>query len=79
MAEPDHIFLKPLPNLATEDAPAAFPFFYINATKFENVIRKFYPEQMGPISSIDPIGNSPAIIKKVSECVCLCEGPYVHV
>lgn len=30
MAEPDHLMLKPIPNLATPDKPAAFPFFYIN-------------------------------------------------
>jgi hypothetical protein len=30
MAEPDHLMLKPIPNLATPNKPAAFPFFYIN-------------------------------------------------
>lgn len=64
MAEPDHIFVKPLPNLATEELPAAFPFFYIKPMSHENVVRKFYPQHMGPISNIDPIGNSPVIIKK---------------
>ncbi|MCO5595772.1 hypothetical protein L7F22_049820 [Adiantum nelumboides] len=64
MVEPDHIIVKPLPNLATEDTPAAFPFFYITPTKYEEVIRKYFPEHMGPISNVDPIGNSPAIIKK---------------
>ncbi|KAI5064129.1 hypothetical protein GOP47_0020799 [Adiantum capillus-veneris] len=64
MAEPDHIIVKPLPNLATEDIPAAFPFFYITPTKYEEVVRKYYPEHMGPVSNVDPIGNSPAIIKK---------------
>ncbi|XBJ25293.1 hypothetical protein VPH35_002985 [Triticum aestivum] len=38
MAEPDHIFVKPLPNLAHEEK--------------------------GPVSNIDPIGNSPVIIQK---------------
>lgn len=64
MAEPDHIFVKPIPNLATEDTPAAFPFFYITPTKYKDVVRKFYPKHMGPVSNVDPIGNSPAIIKK---------------
>eukprot|EP00249_Psilotum_nudum_P016676 c25940_g1_i1 orf=346-1458(+) len=64
MAEPDHIFVKPLPNLATEDNPVAFHFFYIKPADHEGVIRKFYPEQMGPVTNIDPIGNSPVIIKK---------------
>lgn len=65
MAEPDHIFLKPLPNLVYEEYPAAFPFFYIKPAENEKIIRKFYPEEMGPVSNIDPIGNSPVIIKKV--------------
>lgn len=65
MAEPDHVFIKPLPNLATEDMPAAFPFFYIVPKNNEDVLRKFYPKDMGPITNIDPIGNSPVIIKKV--------------
>jgi hypothetical protein len=30
MAEPDHLMMKPIPNLATPEKPAAFPFFYIN-------------------------------------------------
>jgi hypothetical protein len=29
------------------------------------VLRKFYPEEKGPITNIDPIGNSPVIIQKV--------------
>lgn len=64
MAEPDHIITKPLPNLATAANPSAFPFFYIKPTEYEKVIRKFYPESMGPVSGIDPIGNSPVIISK---------------
>ncbi|PIM98137.1 hypothetical protein CDL12_29385 [Handroanthus impetiginosus] len=65
MAEPDHIFLKPLPNLGHEGYPAAFPFFYIRPVENVEIIRKFYPEEMGPITDIDPIGNSPVIIRKV--------------
>nr|GME19184.1 hydroxyproline O-arabinosyltransferase 3-like [Ipomoea batatas] len=65
MAEPDHIFLKPLPNLAHGDYPAGFPFFYIKPAEHEKIIRKFFPEENGPVTNIDPIGNSPVIIKKV--------------
>ena len=65
MAEPDHVFIRPLPNLATEDMPAAFKFFYIVPTENEEVLRKFFPKEKGPITNIDPIGNSPVIIKKV--------------
>ncbi|KAH7436274.1 hypothetical protein KP509_05G011400 [Ceratopteris richardii] len=64
MAEPDHIFVKPLPNLATDELPAAFQFSYIQPLKHEKIVRKYFPEEMGPISRIDSIGNSPAIIKK---------------
>eukprot|EP01018_Ginkgo_biloba_P022619 Gb_35113 [translate_table: standard] len=66
MAEPDHVIVKPIPNLATEDFPAAFPFFYIVPQEHEKIIRKFFPEEKGPITNIDPIGNSPVIIKKDS-------------
>lgn len=65
MAEPDHVFIRPLPNLATEDMPAAFKFFYIVPTENEEILRKFFPKEKGPITNIDPIGNSPVIIKKV--------------
>ena len=65
MAEPDHVFVNPLPNLAVGGRPAAFPFFYITPEKFENIVRKYYPVEMGPVSNIDPIGNSPVIISKV--------------
>lgn len=65
MAEPDHVFVNPLPNLARDGHPAAFPFFYIKPTEHEDIIRKFYPAEKGPVSNIDPIGNSPVIIHKV--------------
>ncbi|KAL3324598.1 hypothetical protein AABB24_038632 [Solanum stoloniferum] len=64
MAEPDHVFANPLPNLARGDLPAAFPFFYIKPAEHEEVIRKYYPEDLGPVTNVDPIGNSPVIIKK---------------
>uniref|UniRef100_A0A0D3AIV1 Hydroxyproline O-arabinosyltransferase-like domain-containing protein n=1 Tax=Brassica oleracea var. oleracea TaxID=109376 RepID=A0A0D3AIV1_BRAOL len=66
MAEPDHIFVNPLPNLAAGGSPAAFPFFYITPQKFENIVRKYYPVEMGPVTNIDPIGSSPVIISKES-------------
>eukprot|EP00257_Ricinus_communis_P013351 XP_015570769.1 hydroxyproline O-arabinosyltransferase 3 isoform X2 [Ricinus communis] len=64
MAEPDHIFINPLPNLAHGGYPAAFPFFYIKPAENENIVRKFYPAEKGPVTNVDPIGNSPVIIKK---------------
>lgn len=66
MGEPDHIFINPLPNLARGGYPAAFPFFYIKPTEHEKIIRKYYPEEKGPVTNVDPIGNSPVIIKKVN-------------
>jgi len=67
MAEPDHIFVNPLPNLARGGYPAAFPFFYIKPSENEKIIRKFYPEEKGPVGDVDPIGNSPVIIRKVDD------------
>ncbi|KAK8661985.1 hypothetical protein V6N13_091573 [Hibiscus sabdariffa] len=64
MAEPDHIFISPLPNLGSGGFPAAYPFFYIKPAENEKLLRKFFPEEMGPVTNIDPIGNSPVIIKK---------------
>ncbi|KAL8159398.1 hypothetical protein V2J09_000935 [Rumex salicifolius] len=64
MGEPDHIFVQPLPNLSYGSNPVAYPFFYIRPTKHERLLRKFYPKEMGPITNVDPIGNSPVIIKK---------------
>lgn len=66
MAEPDHIFIRPLPNLAYgSEFPVAFPFLYIKPVQNQKLIRKFFPEEKGPITNVDPIGNSPVIIKKV--------------
>ncbi|CAM6101988.1 unnamed protein product [Calypogeia fissa] len=64
MAEPDHIFVRPMPNLAVGDMPAGFHFHYIDPELNEKILRKFYPSEMGPITNIDKIGNSPVIIKK---------------
>lgn len=65
MAEPDHIFVNPLPNLAHGELPAGFPFFYIKPEENEKIIRKYYPKESGPVTNVDPIGNSPVIIRKV--------------
>ncbi|KAI8547387.1 hypothetical protein RHMOL_Rhmol07G0191500 [Rhododendron molle] len=64
MAEPDHLIVKPIPNLSRDGLGAAFPFFYIEPKKYETVLRKFFPEGKGPIANIDPIGNSPVIVGK---------------
>lgn len=64
MSEPDHIIVKPIPNLSRNGHGAAFPFFYIEPKKYESELRKYYPEEKGPITNIDPIGNSPVIVGK---------------
>lgn len=70
MAEPDHIFLKPLPNLMMGDKPAAFPFFYINPKDHRALVRRYVEPVWGALSdgeidAMDPIGNSPNFISKV--------------
>ncbi|KAI3710045.1 hypothetical protein L2E82_39818 [Cichorium intybus] len=30
----------------------------------EKIIRKYYPKEYGPVTNVDPIGNSPVIIRK---------------
>ncbi|KAK4729772.1 hypothetical protein R3W88_022760 [Solanum pinnatisectum] len=64
MSEPDHVIVKPIPNLSKDGLGAAFPFFYIEPKKYESVLRKFFPQQNRPITDIDPIGNSPVIVSK---------------
>lgn len=66
MAEPDHIIVKPIPNLSRDGLGVAFPFFYIEPKTYESVLRKFFPEDKGAITLIDPIGNSPVIVGKES-------------
>jgi len=65
MSEPDHIWLKPMPNLMVGQRPAAFPFFYIEPSKKEYlpIVQQF----VGPITrkeseNIAPIGSSPTIM-----------------
>ncbi|KAL8475198.1 hypothetical protein ACS0TY_031572 [Phlomoides rotata] len=64
MSEPDHLLVKPIPNLSIDGLAAAYPFFYIDPKKYETILRKFFPEEKGPITNIDPIGNSPVIVGK---------------
>ncbi|XP_008227283.1 PREDICTED: uncharacterized protein LOC103326815 isoform X2 [Prunus mume] len=57
-------FVQWLEKATIEEDPAGYPFFYIKPAENEKIIRKFYPEEKGPVTDIDPIGNSPVIIKK---------------
>jgi hydroxyproline O-arabinosyltransferase len=65
MSEPDHIWLKPMPNLMQGRHAAAFPFFYIEPTKQEYlpIVRRY----LGPITRLQaeevaPIGNAPTLL-----------------
>eukprot|EP00775_Hariotina_reticulata_P010145 gene10145-10303_t len=68
MSEPDHIFLRPIPNfMKRDDWPAAFPFFYIEAHKDENIpiVAKFVPGgklTKDEAETMAPIGNSPTFL-----------------
>ena len=59
IAETDHILLRPLPNLATPDVPAAFNFSYMVAWGQAKIVEKFVPGLGG---KTDPVGPSPVII-----------------
>lgn len=48
MAEPDHVFGNPLPNLAKGDYPAAFPFFYIKPSDNEKSYASFILKRKVP-------------------------------
>ena len=71
MAEPDHIFVNPFPNLAHGGLLVGFPFFYIKPKEHEKIVRKFFAKENGPVTNIDPIGNSPVIIKKVKSILTI--------
>lgn len=65
MSEPDHVWLKPMPNLMRGEHPAAFPFFYIEPSKkeYNSIVAKF----VGPVTpaqseEIAPIGNAPTMM-----------------
>ena len=65
MAEPDHVIIRPIPNFMTSEAPAAFPFFYIEPGKkdFQPVTQKFTGKlTKAQFDEIAPIGNSPTFM-----------------
>eukprot|EP00898_Chlorokybus_atmophyticus_P005590 jgi/Chlat1/6031/Chrsp4S00489 len=71
MSEPDHLFLRPLPNLMIGEKPAAFPFFYIKPSEFPALVRKY----VGNISdkelrAMDPVGSSPDLLSKEASYQC---------
>jgi len=59
--ETDHVFMRPMPNLATETTPAAWVFGYMHANPSQDrIIRQYWPE--GSSRSLDPVGPSPLLI-----------------
>jgi len=66
MSEPDHLYLRPIPNLMNGDKPAAFPFFYISPKDHVNLIRKYVGQDTSirDIHHMDPIGSSPVMLHK---------------
>jgi len=67
MSEPDHIMLRPIPNFMRHEHPAAFPFFYIEPSKDENlplIARHLGIPSLSKKDSeaIAPIGNSPSFL-----------------
>ena len=63
IAETDHVLMRPLPNLATEDKAAAFSFGYMHAGYgHQKLIDRFAPGVT--FRSVQPVGPSPLIIRK---------------
>jgi hydroxyproline O-arabinosyltransferase len=65
MSEPDHVWLKPMPNLMVGQRPAAFPFFYIEPSKkeFLPITRRFVGDvTRKQAEQIAPIGNAPTLM-----------------
>ena len=67
MSEPDHLYIKPMPLLATPSKGAAFPFFYVNPKdpKYTPIVQRFNTAK-APLDMFAPIGNSPVMISKTS-------------
>eukprot|EP00899_Mesostigma_viride_P003337 jgi/Mesvir1/13003/Mv06007-RA.1 len=64
MAEPDHLFVRPMPNLALKHnhgGPVGFPFFYINPQAYPHFMKIVYS---GDPRGIAPVGNSPVLMRK---------------
>ncbi|CAL8466227.1 g5763 [Coccomyxa elongata] len=66
MSEPDHLWLRPMPNLMIDNhRPTAFPFFYIEPAKkdFKPLTEKFTgPLTLKQAESIAPMGNAPTLM-----------------
>ena len=65
MTETDHIFMRPIPNLATVTTPVAYAFSYMKGMPKEllPMVRSVCPS-IKSMRDIQPIGPSPSIIHK---------------
>lgn len=65
--ETDFVFIKPIqaPLAESEAKSLAFPYGYIQPTypTIEAVMRKLYPEKLGPLSDIPNTGCSPTLMR----------------
>jgi len=63
IAETDHVLMRPLPNLATEEKAAAFSFGYMHCGPgHQSIIDKFVPGTS--YRDVQPVGPSPLIIHR---------------
>jgi len=65
ISEPDHLYIRPLPNFMVGEKPATYPFWYIRPSENKGLIRSI----LGPIPDADfehihKIGSSPLILAK---------------
>ncbi|KAL6775904.1 hypothetical protein ACKKBG_A18975 [Auxenochlorella protothecoides x Auxenochlorella symbiontica] len=66
MMEPDHVWVRPMPNIMINDRPIGYPFFYMEpaTSGMLKVMQKF----LGPLSrseieqKVAPLGSSPMLI-----------------
>jgi len=60
IAETDHLLLKPIPNRATPEKPACFPFGYmdVKAAPLRPIVKRFTADA----DAVDPCGPSPVLI-----------------
>jgi len=63
MAEADHLFLRPLPNMMNGEAPGAALFTYIVPENYGPIVRKFVGQITdAELKTVPHIGNSPTFV-----------------
>jgi len=63
--ETDHMIMRPPPNIATEEKPVGFGFYYMIGTdpKLKPVVKKFLNSDIDP-ATVDAVGPSPLLVHK---------------